>query len=139
MNEYPSISLNIYNDKIDLVEVINNNENNNLTFIDINKCAEKIKSYYKLNSIQLLCVISVDMLTKWSNKSTNDFDFEIYLENGTQIEDLSPCYDEPITVSVPITNLDLVNFEYAEIFYEQRYDLYNLSSSFYNDRCQLHL
>ena len=135
MNEYPSISLNIYNDKIDLVEVINNNENNNLTFIDINKCAEKIKSYYKLNSIQLLCVISVDMLTKWSNKSTNDFDFEIYLENGTQIEDLSPCYDEPITVSVPITNLDLVNFEYAEIFYEQGYDIYNLSSSFYNDRC----
>ena len=133
MNESPGISINIYTSKINLDEAENKNEN--LTFIYLDECENKLREYYKLNPSQKICIISVDLLTKWSNKTTNDFDYEIYLDNGTQIQDLSPCYNYPISISSPIINLNLINYEYAINFAEQGYDIYNLSSEFYNEKC----
>ena len=133
MNEYPGISTNIYKNDIDLETAKNNNPN--LTFIDLGECEDKLKEYYNLNSSQAFCIISVDYLSKFSNKSTFDFNFELYLDNGTQIEDLSPCYDYPISISSSINNLNIVNFNSAVIFHEQGYDIYNLSSDFYTDEC----
>ena len=133
MNEYPGINTNIYKNDIDLETAKKNNQN--LTFINLGECGDKLKEYYNLNSSQRFCIISVDLLSKFSNKSTFDFNFELYLDNGTQIEDLSPCYDYPITISSSIYNLNIVNFNSAVIFNEQGYDIYNLSSDFYNDEC----
>ena len=133
INENPVASINIYNNGIDLVEV--KEKNKNLTYIYLDECTDKLKEYYNLRKEQQFYIISVDSLTKWSNKSTHDFYFNLYLDNGTQIEDLSPCYNSPIYISSSIIKLDLVNFEYAEIFEEQGYDIYNLTSDFYNDKC----
>ena len=133
MNEYLGITINIYMSDIELETV--KEKNPNLTFIDLGECENKLREHYNLNSSQKFCVISVDMFTKLSDKPTFDFAFELYLNNGTQIEDLSPCYDTPISISSAINNLDLVNFNSAVIFYDQGYDIYNLSSEFYNDKC----
>ena len=38
-------------------------------------------------------------------------------------------------ISSSIIKIDLANFEYAKIFEEQGYDIYNLTSDFYNDKC----
>ena len=135
MNENPGVSINIYTSEINLDEAKNNEKNINLTFIDLGECENKLREYYRINDELKFCIISVDLLTKYSNKSTNDFAYELYLDNGTQIMDLSPCNEYPISISSPIINLDLVNFEEAEIFDSQGYDIYNLSSNFYNDKC----
>jgi hypothetical protein len=135
MNENPGVSINIYSSEINLDEAKNNEKNINLTFIDLGECENKLREYYRINDELKFCIISVDLLTKYSNKSTNDFAYELYLDNGTQIMDLSPCNEYPISISSPIINLDLVNFEEAEIFDSQGYDIYNLSSNFYNDKC----
>jgi len=133
MNKGPCVSLNIYKSDINLEEAIKNNENS--FFIDLGECENKLREFYKLSSTQKLNIISVDAQTKMSNQPINDLDFEIYLDNGTQIEDLSPCKDIPISISVPITNLDIINYEEALIFEEQGYDIYDSSSEFYNDKC----
>ena len=135
MNENLGVSINIYKNDVNLKTVVKSSNNGNLTFIDLGECKEKLIEYHNLNPDQKFCIISVDMYTKWSNKSTNDFIYEIYLENGTQIEDLSPCYEYPITISAPIINTGLVNYNEAKIFEEQGYNIYDLSSEFYTDKC----
>ena len=133
VNENPGVSINIYTNNINLENAIN--KNYNLTFIELGQCANRLREYYKLSSEQKFCIISVDMLTKNSKKPTNDFVYEIYLDNGTQLEDLSPCEDIPISISAPIINFDLINYGEAKIFEEQGYDIYDSSSEFYRDKC----
>ena len=135
MNENPGISINIYKSDINLNEIKNYDKNKNITFINLDECENKLRKYYNINDDQKFCIISVDIPSKFSNKSTNDFVYEIYLENGTQIKDLSPCYEDLISISSPIMNLDLVHFKEAVIFYSQGYNIHNLSSNFYNDKC----
>jgi len=133
INDYPGVSINIYQNGM-----ISNKafyEYSNLTFIDLGKCFNKLIEFYNLNPNDKLYILSVDSLTKMSNKSTNDFSFEIYLENGVQLKDLSICKDTTISISSPIIKEDLVNFNLAKKFNEQGYDIYNLSSEFYNDKC----
>ena len=65
----------------------------------------------------------------------NMYNFEIYLENGTQLKDLSSLYDSKIVVSSNIKNLDIINYEKAKEFNELGYDIYNKSNSFYTDNC----
>ena len=133
MNTSPGITINIYITSV-YSEVIKSNKEK-LTFIDLGECETKLREYFKITPEQKFCVISVEALTKKSNQPTNDFDYEIYLDNGTQITDFSPCKDNPIEVSSPIINFDLINYEEALIFDDQGYDIYNPESSFYTDKC----
>ena len=48
---------------------------------------------------------------------------------------MSVCRNLSLTVSSSISKLDIVNYEEAEIFNSQGYDIYNLSSEFYTDKC----
>ena len=79
MNENPGVTINIYTNNINLGNAINKNDN--LTFIELGQCENRLREYYKLSSEQKFCIISVDMLTKNSKKPTNDFVYEIYLDN----------------------------------------------------------
>ena len=94
----------------------------------MNKCSEKIKEFYNLNKDEGLYIISVDTLSKISNKVINDFVFEIYLKNGTYLDHSSISNNDTIFISTPIIKLDLANLNEIIIFNSQRYDIYNLSS-----------
>ena len=133
MNDNSGITLNIYTTKIDLEEA--ESKYQNLTFIDLGECENQLREYYKIDPEQKFCVISVDAKTKLSNKATNDFNYEIYLDNGTEIMDFSPCKDYPIDIRIPIINLDIVNYNEAMIFDAQGYNIYDIKSDFYTDKC----
>ena len=77
----------------------------------------------------------MDYYAKISTHIINDFNFEVYLKNGTQLEDLSVCKDITIFVSSPIINEDSLHLKEAQIFEEQGYNIYNLSSEFYTEKC----
>ena len=121
MNNNPGITVNIYTTQVDLEALKNNNQN--LTFIDLGECETKLREHYNIDPEQKFCVISVDVLTKISNQATNDFNYEIYLDNGTEITDFSPCINISIEISSPIINFDIINYEEAKIFYDQGYDI----------------
>ena len=77
----------------------------------------------------------MDSFNKISNQIINDFNFEVYLGNGTQLENLSICYNNLVYMSTPIINQNLAHLNEAKIFNSQGYNIYNLSSEFYTEKC----
>lgn len=133
INNNPGITINIYQDGIELNEL--KNKYTNLTFIQLGQCTEKLIEYYNLNKTERLFIISMDSYTKVSTHIINDFNFEVYIQNGTQLEDLSICKNIIVFVSSPIINEDLAHLKEAQVFQVQGYNIYNLTSEFYTEKC----
>ena len=57
------------------------------------------------------------------------------MENGTQLNLSNLKDDFYISISVPIRDLDLANFDFAKEFSKNGYDIYDKNSDFYNDVC----
>ena len=133
INKYQNVTINIYLNGVNINEL--STLYPNLTFINLEKCEQELKTFYKLDSDENLYLVTYENLNDIENRVTNQFQFEIYLKNGTELEDLSACNNFPISVSSSIAKLDKINYDKAEIFNSQGYDIYNLSSGFYKDKC----
>ncbi len=57
------------------------------------------------------------------------------LENGTRLNLSDLKEDFTVTVSVPIRDLDLANFNYAKQFSDNGFDIYDKNSDFYINPC----
>ena len=79
-------------------------------------------------------VLIVDIPSNYNNSSSDDFSFMLFLENGTELN-LSILTNLKINISVPMTNLNSLNIDYAEYFKKQGYDIYDINSNFYYDVC----
>ena len=89
-----------------------------------------------MNSSKELYIIIVDIKSKEISNLFNRIDFEIYLNKENQFKDFDYyCYNHYITISTPIKNKDFINLNLAKNFNKQGYDIFNLSSEFYNDIC----
>ena len=58
----------------------------------------------------------------------------IFLENGTEL-DMSKLKNLKINISLPMNNLDSLNYDYATYFADQGYDIYDKNSDFYTNSC----
>ena len=110
-------------------------KNPDLTFVDLGECQNKLREAYKLPPDMKMYIIGIDSPNLYGNSSINAFDYEIYLKNGTKIDDISPCYNTKILVSSSIKDLESINYNKAQDFYKEGYDIYNKSNLFYNDVC----
>ena len=133
ISKSPSLTLNMYSDDINLNQAKVSNPD--LAFIDLGACGDKLKVANNLNPNEKLYILSIDATNKISNQAINSTSFKIYLADGTELTDLSACNETPISISLPITDLDLINFKEAEIFNSQGYDIYDINSDFYTDKC----
>ena len=107
----------------------------NLTFVYLGDCGEKLKKAYGLSSNEKLLVLIEDKPNQDNSNSINIFNFDVYLENGTQLKDLSACNDVKVTVSSNIKDTESVKLEKASEFKDLGYDIYNKSDAFYTDNC----
>ena len=107
----------------------------NLTYVNLAGCKNKLLESYGLSSDTKLYIIGIDMTNLKQDSSINLFNYEVYLENGTQLKDLSPCDDTKIYISSYINDLDKVNFLKAIELSKEGYDIYNRSNKFYTDNC----
>ena len=65
----------------------------------------------------------------------SDYNYKIFLENGTEL-DISLINEDIYSNNFsPIRDLVLTNFNLSEYFLEQGYDIYDKNSAFYNDTC----
>ena len=134
INTSPGVLLTIYKNGLDLNENINKYKNS--TFIDLEKCSEQLINNKYLNSSKELYILSVDIKNKATNELFNKIDFEIYSNKENQLKDFYYfCNQYYISISTPIKNKDFINLNLAKKFNEQGYDIFNLSSEFYNDIC----
>ena len=99
-----------------------NNQNNNVTKIDLGKCEEKLKQKYKINFNNNLYILKIDAYFKGYNFPKVEYDV-YYPLNGTNLTklDLSICENEKIIISIPI------DIPTSDV------DKYNSSSNLYND------
>ena len=127
----------IYSYEIDSTSDEIKNKYTNITYIEFSqKDIDYIYQYFGLDQEKdKLYILMADMLSNDSRKSTSDYDFIIVLENGTQLNLSNINIDIYFDVSVPIRDLDLANFNYAQYYQNLGYDIYNSSSEFYNDIC----
>ena len=114
---------------------INYFEENKLTYINFDDIKETLIKEFNLDKDSKIYALIVDSPTKYSNSSINDYGFILLLENGTELNLSNLSEDIMVNVSIPISNLELANYNYALIFSEQGYDIYNKNSSFYHDIC----
>ena len=124
--------INIYHSGADEEEF--QNRNSNLSFINFSKCEEELKHSYNLEDENLL-IISIESPNQDENKVTNEFNYIIYLGNGTKLTNLSACDNTSITISSKIQDLVSSKLDIAETFFTKGYDIYNLSSDLYTDKC----
>ena len=127
----PNITAYVY----DIEKDINYFVENKLTYINFNDIKDNLKNVYNLDENSKIYAFIVDSPTKYSNSSINDYGFALFLENGTELNLSNLNENIGLNLSIPISNLELANFNYALIFSEQGYDIYNKNSKFYHDIC----
>ena len=111
-------------------------KNKSQVYIDIDPETLKfIREKFHLTDEDKIFVTIVEKNNNDSNSATTDYIYEYTLENGTILNMSSIEEDIYIDVYVPITDLDLAQFDTVKQFAEQGYDIYDLNSDFYNDFC----
>ena len=132
-NEIPGVSIYIYN--MDNIEELKN-KYTNLTFIEISK-DRKIELFkqFGINEKENLYVFVSDSPSINARTATSDYKYVFLLGNGTQLNLSQIKEDLNISLTVPIRNLSLANFDYAIEFSKEGYDIYNKNDNFYNNIC----
>ena len=105
----------------------------NLIFIDFNECKNSLIKENILEENSEILIIGKQKIIDLKNQLLNNFEYDVYEINGTKIEDLSKCKNSKLEITSPINNNE--DYEMAISLFEQGYDIFNLSSSFYYDLC----
>jgi len=127
------IVINVYNSKkSDNIEITSET---NYSIVYLGECENLLKKYYNLSESTEFYILGIDSPNKNKDTSTNVYNFEVYLDNGTKIEYLNACKDETIKISSAIIDKESVKLENASYFSEFGYDIYDDQSSFYTSNC----
>ena len=110
-------------------------EEKQITYIYFNDIQDILIKEFNLNENEKIYALIVDSPSKYSNSSINDYGFVLLLENGTELDLSNINEDIRVRISIPIINLDLAKFNYATMFSDQGYDIYDKNNRFYHDIC----
>ena len=105
------------------------------SIIYLGECESLIKKYYNLSDKTELFILGIDSPSKNKNVSTSVYNYGVYLENGTQLDHITPCKETKIIISSSIKNTEQVKLENASYFSDLGYDIYDENSTFYTDNC----
>jgi len=129
----PGISIYIYYNQSSVDEAFK--IYTNLSVLYLNDCENKLKEKYNLDPDENLYILGIDSPNIFNKSPVNVYNYEIFLENGTQIKDLSICENASITLSSPIIDDKLIHYEEAVHFSSYGYDIYNINDNFYTSYC----
>jgi len=118
--------------QISTIEEQKNNNNPNISSIDLGKCEELLKEQEGLSENDNLIILKTDI--KNEDLSKTYVQYEIYNPVTYQLVSMEVCGDIPISVSVPI-NLDENTKSIYDSLSNSGYNLFDLNDSFYNDIC----
>ena len=137
INEKERIIISVYsynNYSKNLDELIYNNSE--IITIDLTECLELFKLKNNLDNETDIFIVIIETPKIYSNETINRFDFELYFDNLTQINNLDICKDINMKVYSPIKNSRLIDVKRGYYFYEQgEYNIFNKNDKFYKDIC----
>ena len=118
--------------QISSLEEQKNNNNPNVSSIDLAECEQLLKEQEELSEDDDLIILKTDI--KSENLSSIYVQYEIYNPITLNIISLDICSDIPISISVPI-NMDESTKSIYDSLRNSGYNLFDLNDSFYNDIC----
>ena len=104
------------------------NINSKLTYINLKECKNSLINNNVIEENSDLLIVG-----KQNLENSDSFEYKLYENNGNKINNLSVCHNNKIETISSIDNLKI--YENAISLFEQGYDIFNLSSSFYYDIC----
>ena len=124
------------NDKDDYSLIIYKNEecidlisDENFVKVDVKKCINTLRNYYKIN--ENIPLIIVNMNKKRYDESPNQVSLAIYNSLNLKSLNIKLCYDEGIETSI---NYD-GNIDLAKEMNEKGIDIFNINDKFFTDIC----
>ena len=109
-----------------------NEENLNISSIDLGECEKILKNLSNLPDDEDLIVYKIDL--KNEDKSITYIQYEIYNPRTLELISLDPCKNISITIDVPISLNENTQSIYNSLN-QLGYNLFDLTDDFYNDIC----
>ena len=135
VSEVSNKSINSY--KIDLNSNKSKQNYKNVTFIEFSP--EEIEFFYNKFNLDkekdIIYAIVSDYINDDPGMATRDYNFRLFLENGTELNLSTINEDIYLDFYVPIDDLNSTHFNDAKELKSQGYDIYDINSDFYNDFC----
>ena len=116
--------------QLSTLESQKNNNNPNVSSIDLGECENILKSEYNIPNEQSLLIIKNDI----KNQDTTYVQYEIYDPITRKQLDLNYCNDVKISIYVPV-NLNEETISLYDALNKSGYNLFDSGDSFYNDIC----
>ena len=105
------------------------------SLVYLGECEDKLREYYKIPDFIDIFIFGIDTPNKNKSYVTTVYNYEVYLDNGTQLDYLDVCDGTKISISSAIVNTDLIKYDEASYFSGLGYDIYNNSNLFFTDVC----
>ena len=118
--------------QLSTLEEQKNNNNPNISSIDLGECEQLIKNQEGLSENDNLIVLKTDI--KNEDLSLTYVQYEIYNPLNLKLISLDICSDIPISISFPISLNENTKSIYDSLC-QSGYNLFDLNDSFYNDIC----
>ena len=118
--------------QLSTLEEQKNNNNPNVSSIDLGECEQLIKNQEGLSENDNLIVLKTDI--KNEDLASTYVQYEIYNPISLKLISLDICSDIPISISIPIALNENTKSMYDSL-YQSGYNLFDLNDSFYNDIC----
>ena len=139
MSDNKIIIKNFTNSTIFAYEIGENREkfciDNNLIYINLVYTKKNLIEILNLENDTNIYILMVESPSHYVNPVTNDFNFILVFENGTELNLSNININISVNISAPITNLELAHYDYAVEFEKQGYDIYDMNDSLYNNFC----
>ena len=120
--------------QISTSEYQKNNNDPNVSSIDLGQCENTLKDKYNISQNQSLLIFKMD--TKSEDKSQTYVYYEIYDPKGNQILNLSYC-ENKIIIQTPI-DLDDNSIMLYEDLKKYGYNIFDSEDDFYTDVCSIY-
>ncbi len=118
--------------QISSLEEQKNNNNPNISSIDLGDCEDIIKGKEDLSDEDSLIIIKTDL--KSEDLSSTYIQYEVYNPKTLKKISLDICEGISISINIPV-NLEQNTESLYSYLNESGYNLFNLNDSFYNDIC----
>ena len=119
----------VYDSSTSISDLETINSKNQLTNINLNECQTKLESLFPTP----FTIIKID--EKDTTSIISKCTYEIYDNNGNKIDIDKYCSGIKISISSPIINIDLFDYETAQLLSSYGYDVFDPNDEFFNDIC----
>jgi hypothetical protein len=112
-----------------------NNNNPNVSSIDLGECEHILKSHYHIDESDNLIILKTDI--KSTDLSKTFVQYQVYHPYDLKLLELSLCDNEKIIIKAP-AKLDESTSSIYDSLKQSGYNLFNKSDAFYKDICSVY-